>query len=53
SKRFSEEAVADGPAEGQTFRLSEMLPEYYSIRGWDSEGRATKETLDKLGLEGP
>jgi aldehyde:ferredoxin oxidoreductase len=50
-KRFSEEAIAEGPAEGQTFRLSEMLPEYYSLRGWDPDGVATPETLRKLGLE--
>ena len=31
--------------------LDVMLPEYYSLRGWDSEGRPTKKKMDELGLE--
>lgn len=31
--------------------FGEMLDEYYAARGWDCEGRPTKETLDFLGLE--
>lgn len=27
-----------------------MLDEYYSLRGWDSEGRPTGATLDRLGI---
>jgi aldehyde:ferredoxin oxidoreductase len=27
-----------------------MLPEYYKVRGWDKEGRPTKETKERLGL---
>lgn len=27
-----------------------MLDEYYSLRGWDSEGRPTAATLDRLGV---
>jgi aldehyde:ferredoxin oxidoreductase len=30
--------------------LKLMLPEYYSLRGWDKSGKATPETLVRLGL---
>jgi aldehyde:ferredoxin oxidoreductase len=30
--------------------LKLMLPEYYSLRGWDKNGKATPETLVRLGL---
>lgn len=31
--------------------LDEMLPEYYALRGWDSDGVPQKETLRRLGLD--
>jgi aldehyde:ferredoxin oxidoreductase len=34
-----------------TKRYGEMVDEYYAARGWDCEGRPTKETLEHLGLE--
>jgi len=43
-----------GPASGRTFTkemLDTMLDEYYELRGWDSEGVPTPDTLAKLGLE--
>jgi aldehyde:ferredoxin oxidoreductase len=27
-----------------------MLNEYYSLRGWDSDGRPTSATLERLGI---
>jgi len=30
--------------------FNKMLEEYYQIRGWDSEGRPTNETLSRLGI---
>ena len=30
--------------------FNKMLGEYYQIRGWDSEGRPTNETLSRLGI---
>jgi len=30
--------------------LPEMLPKYYDVRGWDSEGRPTAQTKQRLGL---
>ena len=44
------EAIPDGPTEGQYNRLDEMLPEYYELRGWSPEGIPTPETLEALGI---
>lgn len=30
--------------------LSEMLPRYYKTRGWDSNGKPTEKTLDRLQI---
>jgi aldehyde:ferredoxin oxidoreductase len=49
--RFTEEPLADGPAEGQISRVPEMLPKYYESRGWTEEGVPRPETLQRLGLE--
>jgi aldehyde:ferredoxin oxidoreductase len=27
-----------------------MLDEYYKVRGWDSEGQPTSETINRLSL---
>lgn len=48
--RLLDEAVPDGPAQGNVTPLKEMLDEYYLIRGWDQEGRPTEEKLKELGL---
>lgn len=44
------EPMPDGPAKGNVVPLEEMLPEYYSLRGWDERGKPKKETMDDLGL---
>jgi aldehyde:ferredoxin oxidoreductase len=31
-------------------KYNKMLDGYYELRGWDKEGRPTKETIEKLGL---
>ncbi len=50
-KRLLEEPIPEGPSKGHVHRLSELLPEYYELRGgWDEEGRPTKEKLAELGL---
>jgi aldehyde:ferredoxin oxidoreductase len=49
--RFTEEPIAEGPGQGQVSRLSEMLPEYYNLRGWNTEGEPLPETIGTLGLE--
>ncbi len=49
-KRLLTEPAKSGPTEGQVSRLSEMLPEYYALRGWTPEGEVTDETRQRLGL---
>jgi aldehyde:ferredoxin oxidoreductase len=42
--------LSDGAAKGHVSELPKMLPEYYSLRGWDASGIPEKETLAALGL---
>lgn len=49
-KRFFEEPAKEGPNKGKVHRLPEMLPEFYSLRGWDTTGRPTRDKLVELGL---
>lgn len=49
-KRLLDEPIPDGPSKGWVTKLGEMLPEYYSLRGWDSKGVPTPEKLQELGL---
>ena len=49
-ERLLKDAAKTGPAKGQVNRLDEMLPEYYELRGWDTSGNPTAETLNRLGL---
>jgi aldehyde:ferredoxin oxidoreductase len=44
------EPMPDGPAKGNVVPLDEMLPEYYSLRGWDESGAPKMETMEALGL---
>ncbi|MBK8357705.1 MAG: aldehyde ferredoxin oxidoreductase family protein [Comamonadaceae bacterium] len=45
-----ESACKTGPAKGKFNELATMLPLYYEARGWDSEGRPTAATKERLGL---
>ena len=38
------------PAKGRVGLLDMMLPEYYSLRGWDQQGRPTEAKLEELGI---
>lgn len=49
-KRFLEEPIPEGPFKGNVFKLGEMLPEYYRLRGWDKNGVPTESKLKELGL---
>lgn len=49
-KRMLEETVPAGPAEGKVAALEVMLPQYYSARGWSTEGVPEADTLKRLGL---
>ena len=48
--RLLKEAAKTGPAKGKVNELDKMLPEYYELRGWDTEGRPTQATRERLGL---
>ena len=50
-ERFIKESIPDGPAAGQISKLSEMIGNYYHLRGWDAHGRPGSEILKTLELE--
>ena len=49
--RLLEEPLPEGPAQGQVVNLKVLLDAYYKIRGWDDNGKPTKELLTSLGLD--
>ena len=49
--RLLEEPMPEGPAKGQTVNLAPMLDKYYENRGWDNNGKPSKEKLTELGLD--
>ena len=49
-KRLLKDAAKTGPAKGMANRLHEMLPRYYEIRGWNTEGVPNPDTLARLGV---
>ena len=48
--RLKTEPAKTGPAKGLVSGVEKMLPEYYELRGWNTEGVPTAETLARLGL---
>jgi aldehyde:ferredoxin oxidoreductase len=51
--RTLNEPLPDGPAKGQCIgegNLNKMIDEYYALRGWDTSGIPTEETLKKHQL---
>ena len=48
--RLVSEPAKTGPAKGLVNGLAKMLPEYYALRGWTSDGVPTNETLSRLSL---
>ncbi len=48
--RLKKEPAKTGPAKGLVNGIDKMLPEYYELRGWDTEGVPKKDTLQRLGL---
>ena len=49
-KRLLTEAANSGPGKGKVSELAKMLPRYYEVRGWDTEGRPTAKTKERLSL---
>jgi aldehyde:ferredoxin oxidoreductase len=42
--------LPEGGSRKRVVQLDVMLPEYYSLRGWNTKGEPTKDTLKKLAL---
>jgi aldehyde:ferredoxin oxidoreductase len=49
-KRLKTEPAKTGPAKGMVSGIDKMMPEYYKVRGWTTEGVPTKDTSKRLGL---
>jgi len=49
-QRLLKEPMPAGPCKGEVSKLDQMLPEYYTLRGWDGVGVPTKEKKAQLGL---
>lgn len=52
-KRILSEPIPDGVSKGSYIKPEEaemMLDDYYNARGWDNDGKPTKEKLEELGL---
>lgn len=50
-RRLLEDPIPEGPSKGWTHKLSDLLPEYYSLRGWNAQGIPTEERLRELGIK--
>lgn len=50
-QRMLKEPAPSGAGEGKVCELDKMLPEYYSLRGWNEKGEPTSETLKRLSLD--
>ena len=48
--RMLKDPMPAGPCKGEVSKLDQMLPEYYTLRGWDKGGVPTKEKRAELGL---
>lgn len=49
-RRLLEDPISNGPSKGWVHQLDRLLPEYYQVRGWDSEGVPTPECIFRLGI---
>ena len=49
-ERMLKEPAPSGAGKDRVCELDKMLPEYYSLRGWDDKGVPTTETLNRLSL---
>ncbi len=49
-KRVMEEPATSGAGKGHVAEIGKMLPEYYELRGWTTDGAPSSETQARLGL---
>lgn len=53
-KRFVQEPLPSGPYKGHHISQEDMAAlkkDYYSLRGWDEQGRPTQDTLKQVGVQ--
>ncbi len=50
-ERITSEGIPEGPSKGMVNKLSEMLPEYYQLRGWGADSKPSSDKLTELGLQ--
>jgi len=48
--RMLKDPLPAGPCKGGVNKLDQMLPEYYTLRGWSKEGVPTQKKKAELGL---
>ena len=48
--RMLKDPMPAGPCKGEVSKLAKMLPEYYTLRGWDGKGVPTQEKKAELGI---
>ncbi|ABR50714.1 Aldehyde ferredoxin oxidoreductase [Alkaliphilus metalliredigens QYMF] len=49
-ERLLKDAIPGGPSAGNVAQLDKLLPEYYAVRGWDTEGIPTEARLEQLQI---
>lgn len=49
--RLLTEPISKGPAKGKVTELDVMLPEYYTLRGWDEAGVPSEMKKNELSIE--
>ena len=49
-ERTTREPARGGAADGQVADITQMLADYYSLRGWDKDGVPLAATLSRLEL---
>jgi aldehyde:ferredoxin oxidoreductase len=49
-RRLLEDPIEEGPSKGWVTKLDQLLPQYYSVRGWDEGGIPTPEKLASLDI---
>lgn len=49
--RLLKTPLPDGPSAGWVHKLDQLLPEYYKLRGWGTNGIPTKDKLASLGVD--
>lgn len=49
-KRLLDDPIQEGPSKGWVTKLDVLLPQYYSVRGWEKDGTPSKEKLETLNV---